>query len=408
MSTVGTGDRVSHLCDLLGPAVLLSWPSGSKGNHRKWKHLQLSDMNDPGHLAKLNRAGNIGVALGRVSHGLVTIDFDEDSYVDLFLAANPLLKTTLRTRGSRGCNIWVRCSGEYPPSQKLRNVSGTDFGEWRADGNQTIVSGTHPEGMPYQILVEHPVISMSYDAIIWPESILPPCATESQRVRGVKEDNVVSLCVGSGSCDSIEEFCAVLAVTDIAPTDFHQNNASLFKLARLVISYEHSTGRLATAQELEFVFDQWAQLSQSFWRHTRDDYWAEFLEAYSYARIGLDEDPIKLAVTRAKAAPLPEVPGFKDERVGLLLATCWEMQWITDRNPFFLPTRKLGELLGAHWTRVAGWLRAFEVLKIIHLAPGEVRKAGGNRSPRYFYGPPSQSHLPCTRTCVRETVATEL
>ena len=55
--------------------------------------------------------------------------------------------------------------------------------------------------------------------------------------------------------------------------------------------------------------------------------------------------------------------------------------------PFFLPTRKLGELLGAHWTRIAGWLRAFEVLKIIHLAPGEVRKAGGNRSPRYFYGP---------------------
>jgi len=102
MSTGIVSDRVSHLCELLGPAVLLPWPSGSKGNRRKWKHLQLTDVNDASHLAKLNRARNIGVALGKASNGLVTIDFDKDGYVDAFLAANPLLETTLRTRGSRG------------------------------------------------------------------------------------------------------------------------------------------------------------------------------------------------------------------------------------------------------------------------------------------------------------------
>ena len=134
MSTVGVGNRISHLCELLGPAVLLPWPSGLKGNYRKWKHLQLTDMNEANHLAKLNRARNIGVALGQVSNGLVTIDFDEDSYVDPFLTANPLLKTTLRTRGSRGCNIWVRCSGDYPSAQKLKDASGNEIGEWRADG----------------------------------------------------------------------------------------------------------------------------------------------------------------------------------------------------------------------------------------------------------------------------------
>ena len=60
---------------------------------------------------------------------------------------------------------------------------------------------------------------------------------------------------------------------------------------------------------------------------------------------------------------------------------------MTGTNPFYLPTRKLGDILGAHWTQVAKWLRAFEVLKIIRLAPGEVRRRGGNRSPRYHYGP---------------------
>jgi hypothetical protein len=192
MSTAQITDRVSHLCGLLGPAVLLPWPSGSKGDNRKWKHLQLPDMNDAGHLANLNRAGNIGVALGRVSNGLVTIDLDEDNYVAAFLAANPLLKTTLRTRASRGCNIWVRLNREYPPSQRLKNASGGEIGEWRSDGNQTIVNGIHPEGMRYQIVVERPVATMSYDAIIWPESILPPRATESNRVR---ENEVVGTVV---------------------------------------------------------------------------------------------------------------------------------------------------------------------------------------------------------------------
>src|SRR4029453_16065563 len=102
-------DRIEHLRELLGPAVLLPWPSRSKGARRKWKHLQLADMEDERHLASLRKAGNIGVALGHISNGLVTIDLDQDSYLDALLAANPLLRDTLRTRASRGCNVWVRC-----------------------------------------------------------------------------------------------------------------------------------------------------------------------------------------------------------------------------------------------------------------------------------------------------------
>jgi hypothetical protein len=60
---------------------------------------------------------------------------------------------------------------------------------------------------------------------------------------------------------------------------------------------------------------------------------------------------------------------------------------MTGANPFYLPTRRLGEVLEVHWTRVAKWLRALEVLGIIRLAPSEVRKRGRRRSPRYHYGP---------------------
>jgi len=194
--------------------------------------------------------------------------------------------------------------------------------------------------------------------------------------------------VVNASPSLIEAFSLTDLISQLAPTGYHQNNASLFKLARLVRSYENAVGRPATVQELGFVFDRWCLVARRFWRPelTRDDYYAEFLEAYSYARFGLDENPIELAVSRAKAGPLPEVQGFTDERIRLVVAICRELQKITGANPFFLPTRKLGEILSVHWTRVGRWLRAIEALGIIRLADGEVRQRGGSRSPRYYYG----------------------
>ena len=181
-----------------------------------------------------------------------------------------------------------------------------------------------------------------------------------------------------GGTLQIQASFGVDVIAQVAATDCHQNNTSLFKLARLVKSYENAIGRSATVLERQFVFGRWCLVARRFWRPelTRDDYYAEFLEACSYARMGLDENPIEVAVSRAKAAPLPQVQGFTDERILLLVAICREMQQITDANPLFLPTRKLGEILGAHWTQVARWLRALEALGIIHLAPGEVRRRG--------------------------------
>jgi bifunctional DNA primase/polymerase-like protein len=175
-----TNGRIEHLRELLGPAVFLPWSAGSKGDRRKWKHLQLTDM-DEDYFAKLEKAGNIGVALGTVSDGLVTIDVDDDDHVEPFLEANPLLRHTLRTAAQRGCNIWVRCTTDFPWSCKLKDQSGNEVGEWRADGNQTIIAGIHPSGCPYRFVIEKRVLTINYEAIIWPDVILPPDATESKR-----------------------------------------------------------------------------------------------------------------------------------------------------------------------------------------------------------------------------------
>jgi len=270
-----------------------------------------------GYHAKLRKNCNIGVALGQVSNGLVTIDLDADTYANAFLAANPMLADTLRTRASRGCNIWLRCSGSYPPSCKLKDLSAKEVGEWRGDGSQTIVSGIHPEGLPYRFVVERPVITVTYNQIIWPHScLLPPDATESKRVRGVGEQEVVAIVPvvvsPSNECLEIQHYLGNGLIASIAPRDFHQNNGSLFNLGRLVKSYENAVARLATKQERELVFDRWAEVSRQFWRPqlTRDDYYAEFLMAYSYVRIGLDENPLELAVIAPNLPRYPPCPAL--------------------------------------------------------------------------------------------------
>ena len=95
-------------------------------------------MQDPEYLAQLNHGGNIGVLLG---NGLVTIDLDRDEAVEPFLSLNPKLRETLRTRRVRGCNLWLLIKGVYPKAAKIKTRIGEDWGEWRANGNQTVIHG---------------------------------------------------------------------------------------------------------------------------------------------------------------------------------------------------------------------------------------------------------------------------
>lgn len=170
-----TGDIVAHLRALLGAdAVLIPVRSGQKAPvSASWQETTIEAMDDCAHLARL-RGGNIGVVLGQNSNGLCAIDIDADDQVEPFLALNPLLRTTLRTRGARGAQIWVQIVGEYPKSVKLKGQQGEAWGEWRADGNQSVIHGIHPNGAQYQRLTDIQPITVVFEAIIWSDHLKPP------------------------------------------------------------------------------------------------------------------------------------------------------------------------------------------------------------------------------------------
>ena len=147
-----------------------------------WQTFTSARMQDPQYLARLNHGANIGVLLG---HGRVTIDSDRDENVEPFLRLNPALRETLRSRRKRGCNFWLRIKGGYPKSCKLKTRSGEQWGEWRADGNQTVIYGEaidrkkgETKSTAYKIEHRAQPIELAFDEIRWPDELVLPWQNE--------------------------------------------------------------------------------------------------------------------------------------------------------------------------------------------------------------------------------------
>jgi hypothetical protein len=196
--------RIESILALTGPAVLLPLPSGAKRpNFTGWQHTSETQMRDPEYLVRLNNGGNVGVLLGKPSNGLCSIDLDGDDWVNLFLEANPKLRGTLRTKRLRGCNLWVRIRGEYPPLKKLihprmKGPRGAplDVGEWRSTGGQTVIAG-EVGGLPYRVELERPAIEMQFKEIVWPEFIANPPTLDEAKTKRAKP-----LTISAPSCDN--------------------------------------------------------------------------------------------------------------------------------------------------------------------------------------------------------------
>jgi hypothetical protein len=159
-------------------------------------------MNDRAYLARL-KTGNIGVAQGKVSDGLCSIDIDLESEVAGFLALNPKLAATLRTKGERGCNTWFRDTDGSCPTKKIKTRDGQNWGEIRANGSQTIIYGKHPSGCHYRFVVQVPPVQIGISEIVWPEHVVHPLkkGQRSQSTNHSTESCVPVRCASVPLCD---------------------------------------------------------------------------------------------------------------------------------------------------------------------------------------------------------------
>jgi len=172
----GSAPHVLEIYSLLGSdAVLLICPVGEKGcRERGWPERTLEETKTAKYQKSLSDS-NIAVLLGRPSNGICAIDIDDDERAKEFLAANPKLAGTLRTRGKRGCQIWLRMKGPYPPKvEDIKDKDGQEIGEWRGGGGCSMIYGRHPEGVDYGYLVKKAPVEMSLDKILLPEGWTAP------------------------------------------------------------------------------------------------------------------------------------------------------------------------------------------------------------------------------------------
>src|SRR5258708_25829641 len=133
-----TGHEVlNYLHGLLGEAVLLPIPLGEKGPQTPgWQKSTFTESKrSPALLEAALRGGNIGVLLGPARGRLLALDIDSDELVVEWLAKHPWLADTLRTKGRRGCQFWLRLeNGCYYPNGKAVYKLPGGHDQWRLGG----------------------------------------------------------------------------------------------------------------------------------------------------------------------------------------------------------------------------------------------------------------------------------
>ena len=113
-SSGSSPEIIEHLRELVGRDVVLIWAhKGEKRpTWRRWQKTRIDSMSDERYVKNLAKDRNVAVLTGEPSGGLCSIDIDDDEAVEPFLALNPQLRETLRSRGRRGC---IRAAGDRTP-----------------------------------------------------------------------------------------------------------------------------------------------------------------------------------------------------------------------------------------------------------------------------------------------------
>ena len=204
--------------------VLLYIPARKKGPvFPGWPKITYEQTQDEHYQKLLREHPNTGVLLGEQSGDLEAIDLDTEALLEAFLALNPALQGTLRTRGARGAQLWAYFTGPRPRQVHPLKVhkdspltAGMEFqrdkktgqildyqtvGEFRAEGGQSVVRGIHPSGCDYTWLVANPPITIAFEETWWPTDILIPWESERKAGEDSATDDLLKRAIAKLSVD---------------------------------------------------------------------------------------------------------------------------------------------------------------------------------------------------------------
>jgi len=387
-------DPVQKFLQLLGSVVLVPIRSLTKRPIGKsWQKRTRESMQDPDYLRSFN-GKNIGVLLGKPSGGLCTIDVDEDAEVEPFLARNPRLSGTTRTKRVRGCNLWVYVEGEFPASTKL------PFGEWRADGNQTVIHGRaidkkkgETEPTEYRFLNEVPPIRIRFDEIIFPTGCFDKRTPEPTAIRLNPESCIATSlhdCIPAYLHNNGNSILANIKAKEAAQKALAEKHPKLFELYQRFIGFHFEA---VLHGRNDFI----VQAVPFLYRAVAPQFILELVGCFYDCNRALFNDPREQHMKEAKAmlesvsktylGQLSEVErqiyDALPERERDAFRICRDLALLPNpqREPltFYMSFNQLGGRLGIYPTQAQRILRQFASVGLVVLLKKGTRRATGVR-----------------------------
>jgi hypothetical protein len=341
----------------------------------------------------------------------LVVEFDhatEDAQACLLLHLNKYAPLVMVLHsGGKSLHGWFDChGGDSDAHHRFFQYAvslGADPRTWTPCQLVRLPDGQRDDGTRQRILYWNPAALRGGD---WAATSTLPEATQMHEAEEEEEEGesctekrsnreTEQLSNGDNHVEGGEEERTSLseAISKCRPRGPKQNNRALFNLARKVRRVEKERNARFTEDELLGVVAEWCTGHQ-FLTHSPETYFMEFQNAYDRVKWADGEEGDVAALELARTQPLPtEAELFKDEKIRLLVAWCFQLQKSVGDRAFFISCRKAGGLMGVPFTTMNTWLLGLQRRKVIRL---HERGNTTDRANRYFYNslcPEQQSNV---------------
>ena len=391
---------MNQILTLLHPAVFLSWPLGTKGTKKRWKHLTQSDMS-PKYL-KCLEGGNVGVVFGQKSadsngHVLAGIDLDRADVVESFLEVNPHLRDGWLSRGRPDrLLVIIRVKGEYPKSCELFDAGKKPVGEWRVDGCQSIIPPSiHPDtGKPYQLLSAQSPIILSFTDIHWPVGVslynfvtLPETSSNNLNTQLLSiteySESVPQNRTTEPYAESVSEKRNLDLVAPFLVSARGQSNRKMLAMARRVKQLLLK----GETWDTRGVFLSWWQCSVSNIdpSTTTDELFMRFKAALENSTGGTDLVSLWHEATDLVA---PGTEQLLDDRMRHLAGLCYllhQQNIPNGRNGFYLSCRVIAGLFEVSPMDAWRWMKCLQNLGLLEIVQNGTKTQTNGKSSEFKY-----------------------
>jgi hypothetical protein len=341
---------------------------------------------------------NVAIVCGSVSGGLVVRDFDEMQAYERWAAAYSTLARTLPTViTKRGRHVYFRTD-----LGKIQQASGSSStildmgdGELRAGGvviappslhhiDRTLYRWQVPLGR------EIPFVDVQETGLLVRAEVCTERTDERrerQREQTKTEENgreqTKTDARGRGREEKLLGVEIEQAINGSLPSRPGQRHRQVFELVRALKGIPDL--RQSAVRDLKPIVREWHKralpviATKSF-----DETWSDFINGWGKVKYPKGVDSLQEAYKKALSKPdPPEAAEFDAPEIRLLIKICRELQLALGQEPFFLASRKAGQLLGSDHTTASRWLRLLVVEGLL-----EIAKIGGPstmKATRYYY-----------------------